>query len=168
MLTQEQLMAVLECDPETGRFFWRAARPNGGRIKAGDEAGSLSRRYNAHRWVIGVSEKRYLRSRLAWLWMTGAWPEQLIDHRDGDPTNDRWTNLRLATRTQNNGNRKKQKSNCKSSLKGVEVLPYGRFRARILQHGKVFHLGVFSTEEQAHAAYMVAAKQMFGEYARGG
>lgn len=105
MLTQEQLKSVLRYDPELGVFIWLAPRTSG--VKPGDEAGSLrgDRGRKKSSWRIRVFGRVYSRHRLAWFYMTGEWPEE-IDHRDLDPTNDRWTNLRIATRSQNLANRR--------------------------------------------------------------
>ena len=90
----------------------------------------------------------------------------MIDHRDGDRANNRWDNLRCATRSENNANRALQRNNC-SGFKGVS-LKSGKWRARIRKHGRLFALGVFQTPQAAHAAYVAAARRLFAEFARAG
>lgn len=82
-----------------------------------------------------------------------------------DPSNDRWANLRLATRSQNFANQRAYKSN-RLGIKGVSIRKNGRFLAQIQVHGKKINLGYHDTAESASAAYFAAAKQHFGEYAR--
>ena len=97
--------------------------------------------------------------------MTGEWCSAVIDHRDGDPSNNRWDNLRRATVSQNNANRRLHRNN-KCGFKGVVQNPWGRFIASIYKNGRRIHLGMFATPEAAHAAYVAAARELFGEFAR--
>lgn len=87
------------------------------------------------------------------------------DHINGNGLDNRRHNLRPATHAQNSQNAKVQRNN-KVGLKGVERIYTGRFCAYIRSHGKKKHLGVFDTPEQAHAVYVVAAKEQYGEFAR--
>jgi hypothetical protein len=114
--------------------------------------------------VIHVDGERHLGNRLAWLYVTGEWPRAGVDHRDGDPTNDRWANLRLATQQQNNRNARKPRHNT-TGLKGAYRCR-DKFRASISVNDRAVHLGVFDTAEAAHAAYCAAAVQYGGEFAR--
>lgn len=86
------------------------------------------------------------------------------DHKDNNPLNNERSNLRVATRSQNNAN-KRRLAKTKRPLKGVQ--PKGnRWQARLMFNGKNLYLGSFTTPEQAHAAYCEAAKKIFGEFAR--
>jgi hypothetical protein len=93
--------------------------------------------------------------------MTGAEPEQDIDHVDGIRTNNSWANLRSATRTQNNYNRK-----ATAEMKGAHPHRNGKYRSRIKVRGKEIHLGVFNSVEDANAAYADAALSAAGKFAR--
>jgi hypothetical protein len=166
MLTLERLREVLSYDPETGVWRWVVTRAN--RRPAGSIAGSISK-------TIGYREIRvdgalYRSARLACLYMNGEWPVGEVDHRDLDRTNDRWENLRLATRLQNAGNQR-VRAHSLSGIKGVRIR-IGR-KGKRFETGKRFqariaskHLGYFTTEVEACAAYLKAAKEMFGEFAR--
>lgn len=90
-----------------------------------------------------------------------------IDHANGDPKDNRWSNLREATKFQNHMNTIKPSAN-KSGYKGVKRLENGRFSSCITLYRKRIYLGTFDTIKEAHAAYCGAAKAVFGEFANGG
>jgi hypothetical protein len=158
-VTRARLRALLRYDRETGEFHW-LKRMNG-RIRAGDLAGTLTEEGYRRIWIEG---RHYRAHRLAWLYITGEWCPLLIDHRDGNPSNNRWNNLRRATSSQSNANRRVPRNNA-CGLKGVSQ-DRGRWRARIHKNGQKHHLGIFPTPQAAHAAYAKAARQLFGEFAR--
>jgi hypothetical protein len=155
MITAERLRSLLSYNPETGIFTWRVRR---GRILAGTVTGGIG----SHGYVeIRVDYRLYLAHRLAWLYMTGEWPKETIDHRDLDRTNNRWRNLREATFGQNNTNRRARGA---QGLKGV-TKNRRAYVAQIQVAGRNRYLGSFATPEAAHAAY-VAASSAHGEFAR--
>jgi HNH endonuclease len=163
MITQERLKELLSYDPLTGVFLWRVDR--GGK-RAGETAGCKKRTYT----MISVDDELYRAHHLAWFYMTGEWPEPFVDHRDLNKHNNVWTNLRLATKSQNQANIGLIKSN-KSGLKGVSRYrageAYGKpWQAQIQKDGKTIYLGHFATKEEGHAAYLMAAQKIFGEFAR--
>lgn len=91
---------------------------------------------------------------------------EMVDHINGDSLDNRRSNLRVATATQNQGNRRKQRGKATSSYKGVSfVKARGKWLACIGRRGVVKNLGRYSTEEAAARAYDVAALEYFGEYA---
>jgi hypothetical protein len=95
--------------------------------------------------------------RAAWLLSTGAWPEHEIDHEDGDRTNNRRKNLRSALKGENRQNLKAV------GKRGVLIgcTPYYRkWKAQIRLKGKVHYLGLFNTEQEAHAAYCEAKTRL--------
>ncbi len=162
-LTQERLKELLSYDPLTGVFLWRVKLSN---KNPGDVAGCKKRVYI----VISIDDVIYRAHHLAWLYMTGEWPNPFVDHRDLNKHNNVWTNLREATKSQNMANVGIIKSN-KSGLKGVSRYrageSYGKpWQACIGKDGKSRHLGHFATKEEAHAAYVAAAENLFGEFAR--
>ncbi len=161
-LTLERLKAVLRYEPETGLFFWLEG--NRWRRKSLLAGGNTESGYS-NIWVEG---KRYFSHRLAWFYMTGEWPNPECDHRDGNRSNNRIVNLREATPLQNSHNMKMRKDNL-IGLKGVyRRKQRGKYSARIHIFGKHTHLGQFDCPAAAHFAYVIAASQNFGEFARGG
>lgn len=93
-------------------------------------------------------------------------PGKEIDHKDGDGLNNRRSNLRDVSGSQNQANRRVS-SNNKTGFKGVRKnIRDGRFRARIKIHGNRLSLGTYETPEQAAHAYDTAAKELHGEFAR--
>jgi hypothetical protein len=89
----------------------------------------------------------------------------MIDHRDGNRANNRWSNLRLATQSENSANRHRHINNT-SGFKGVSLCKWGKWRACIEKNGRKIHLGMYDTPQAAHAAYVAAARKLFGEFAR--
>jgi hypothetical protein len=98
----------------------------------------------------------YYCHRLAWLYMTGRWPSEQIDHENLDRSDTRFKNLREATWSQNQQHKLPQKNN-KTGVTGVDFLNgIQRYRARYKQGGREFHVGVFATLEEAKAARAAA------------
>jgi hypothetical protein len=112
---------------------------------------------------IKIDGKSYAAARLAWLYMTGEWPERTVDHEDRDSSNDRWNNLRLATKGQQAMNQGPHSHNT-SGITGVyERL--GKYCATIKFNYKQIWLGTFDTEEEAIAARRAAEEEYFGKFA---
>lgn len=149
----------LRYDPATGLLWWiapfvhrRMDRPVG----VLDSRGYL---------VVKFFGRMFKAHRLAYVLMMGRWPRKHMDHMNGCPADNRWKNLRLATGTQNRANSIVHKNNT-SRLKGAHVSAHGGWQSAIKVNRKSIYLGHFSTPEAAHAAYIVAAKKYFGEFAR--
>ena len=159
-LTRARLHDVLDYDSKTGEFRWRERVSRS--VKAGDVAGLVNR--DGYRRIT-IEGRKYPAHRLAWLYMTGKWCPLFIDHRDGNPSNNCWSNLRRATLSQNNANRRVHRNN-KCGFKGVVRNQIGRWVASIYKNGRRYHLGCFATPQDAHAAYVAAARRLFGEFAR--
>lgn len=155
-LTADRLRALLHYDYEAGVFTRRVR--TGPTAPAGAVAGVINKRHGyVQIWVDG---SRYYGHRLAFLYMTGAWPTDGVDHRDGVCSNNRWSNLRPATQAQNRTNQHRVRSDSRSGFLGVKCMPNGKHRAIITVAGKQHHLGMFVTAADAHAAYL-AAKPTF-------
>ena len=163
MLKADRLRALLRYDPDTGRWTWLVNHGRWGRIPAGIGTGTT----NTHGYrVIRVDGRNYLCHRLAFLYMTGEWPREEVDHRDMDRSNDRWVNLREATKSENSMNRSVQ-ANTKSRRKGVQWMEANKkWRAYIREDRKFRHLGLFNTIDEASTAYAEAANRLHGEFAR--
>lgn len=148
-------------DPETGVL--RRKEATTGNARAGDAAGHLDAKGYIKVCVLGKPRGAH---QIVWLMMTGEWPPALIDHKNRNTSDNRWSNLRLASYGQNSANRGLGK-NSGSGFKGVTLQrKHGTFKAAIKVNGKNIHLGCFTTAEEAHAAYASAATMYFGEYAR--
>lgn len=161
MLTLDRLREVLAYDQTTGVFTW-VKPPWNKPYYVGNRAGCVTcRGYRK----IGINGRFYEEQRLAWLYVSGSLPEEdQIDHIDCDPLNNRWSNLRQATGSQNTANQRQLKD---GKLKGVSFLKkYGKYQAQIKRGGKSIYLGLFDAEQQAHDAYVAKAKELFGEFAR--
>lgn len=159
-LSAERVRALLIYLPETGAFYWRNRT---GPVAAGTLAGTIAK--VGYR-ILSVDRKFWYAHRLAWLYVYGQWPEHQIDHRNGNPLDNRIENLRDATQTENNANSRLRRK-CTNRLKGITRS--GRYWvAQISVAGQHKHLGSFRTAETAHAAYMSAAREHFGEFARAG
>lgn len=163
MLTQARLQELVHYDRETGVF---TARVNRGPWKIGKRVGGL--RSDGYRG-LKIDYQDYKEHRLAWLYIYGEWPESDLDHRDNDRAKNRIDHLREASEAQNSWNSKRPNTN-RTGFKGVtrNNKNSNRFRARIMCEGRHVTLGTFDSPEQAHAAYVAAAKQMFGEFANAG
>ena len=157
MLSYLKAVSNYKYDPDTGQFYWRVDR--GYRIKAGDKTGSKNGRGYVQ---LNVDGKHYYAHRVAWLIMTGEWPNEVIDHINGDPSDNRWENLRSATHAQAHQNIKVYKSNS-TGLVGAYKAD-GRWVSMISVNGKRLHLGSFNTIEEAARAYINAAKKFHGGF----
>jgi hypothetical protein len=154
--TAERLRELLHYDPETG-LFTREKSSQG--AKAG-VAGVVRKDGYCLVCVLG---RQYLLHRLAWFYVTGKWPTDLIDHIDGNPSNNRFSNLREATKITNAQNIKGPPQHNTSGLIGAtQIKATGRWRAEIRVDGgeKSWHLGIFPNAEQAHAAYIEAKRKL--------
>lgn len=159
-IDRSRLLEVLDYDPSTGIFRWKVAVSNF--VRVGSQAGRV--RDDGYR-AISFGNRLYLAHRLAWFYVYGFWPSDMLDHINRDRDDNRIANLREATRGQNMQNRAVSPENM-SGFKCVQSNKYNRWTARITIGGKRNRLGWFDTPEEAHAAYMAAARQHFGQYAR--
>jgi hypothetical protein len=160
-LTAARLRELLRYDPATGAFVWLVT--NSARRPAGSPAGE---RKPSGYVLIGIDGRRYRAHRLAWLWMTGEWPNLQVDHRDTDRANNRWSNLRLATNQQNQINSRAPK-NSTSGVKGVFWSKQtGKWAAKLNVAGRQIHGGFHDNIEDAASAYLNLARSHFGEFAR--
>ena len=161
-MSPERLRELLHYNPSTGVFTRKVRTAQVSRV--GDVAGSLGNRGHI---IIELCARRYQASILAWVYMTGRWPADEIDHKDCDPANNRWDNLREATSQQNKGNRRRSVSKKYDSPKGVFWdKNRQKWLAAIGVNGRFKNLGRYADMQEAQAAYERAAKEHFGEFAR--
>ena len=160
MTELERVKELLDYNQATGVFTWKVSK---GRVKKGQEAGWIT--WNNYR-KISVDHLTYTAHRLAWFYIHGQWPENDLDHIDGNRLNNSLVNLREASRSENLMNRDKMPRNT-SGYKGVSLhRETGKWDARIAAHGKQYYLGIFSTKIDAYNAYCKKEKELFGEFAR--
>lgn len=163
--TFDQINDAFSYDPETGLLTWKyrsGIAEQANTSHAGSIAGSKHVEGYFHVYVtIGGVSYRLRNHRVAWILMTGEWPKEQIDHKNGDKGNNRWTNLRPSTHGQNQSNKK---TYAKSGFKGVTQLRENSWRAQININGKSKCLGTFKTGEEAHAVFCSAAEKQHGEF----
>lgn len=113
--------------------------------------------------LVHVAGLRVYAHQIAWAMHHGEWPPLPLDHVNGDKTDNKISNLRLATPRQNLANTP-ARANSKSGVRGVHLAPRGKWIAQITIHGKCRHLGAFDSLDEARRAYGDAAKDPFGEF----
>lgn len=151
MLTQERLKQLLSYDPETGVFTRLMKRNN--RTKIGEQAGYAHRyTHNLVYTKIEIDGKGYGAHRLAFLYMTGEFPSEHVDHIDGNGANNAWSNLRPASNTENSRNQSLYTNN-KSGYPGVSWYARdGVWRAAVGTGKGKKHIGYFANLGDAIAA----------------
>lgn len=159
-MTAEEARQLFSYNPETGDLTWRVSRSG---VRPDRLTGRTRR--NGYAFVF-VSGKFYLAHRVAWAVHTGSWPTTNVDHINGIKCDNRWCNLRLATKSQNGMNRGVQSNNT-SGFKGVSR-NRNRWSASIHIAGRKRHLGTYDTPEEAYAVYCKTASELHGEFANFG
>jgi hypothetical protein len=150
---------LLNYDPETGVFTW--AKDRKGHARAGKIAGANHGR--GYRTIV-VNDVEYLAHRLAWAMHYGSAPTDMqIDHINGDRKDNRISNLRIASHSDNCRNSKVRKHS-KTGIKGVKKRG-SKWHVRIRVQGQEIWLGSYNTPDEARAAYNAAAEKYFGEFA---
>lgn len=120
--------------------------------------------YKRIRISYGGREYEFLEHRVVWLITHNEWPKHHLDHINGDKSDNRLSNLREATPSQNGANSEISKNNS-SGWKGV--YRFGdNFRAQIHVNRETKYLGVFTNCREAALAYNYAAKEHFGAFAK--
>lgn len=155
--TQSQVKKLLEYNPDTGLFTCKIKRM---RLDPGMIAGG--KRKDGY-VVIYLQGKQYYAHRLAWLYMTGKFPKEDLDHINMNPSDNRWINLREASRSQNNYNRKVQRNN-KIGYKGVYKHRENQYKATAWINKKRTNIGSYRTPEEASEAYQNFVKDKHKEF----
>ena len=151
---------LLEYDTETGLLTWKVSR---GTAKAGSIAGTVS---DSGYINVKVGQSPYRGHRIAWFLHYGQQPEGQIDHIDNDATNNRISNLRLATVSQNSQNVRKHSHNT-SGVKNV-AWQKGAWVVRLEVNGKQMYFGRFQNLFEARERAIEVRKQYHGEFANHG
>ena len=159
MLTQERLKEILQYNPDTGLFVWLTS------VGKMNIKGKIAGHIDKDGYVyISINKFRWRAHRLAFLFMEGKIPFQ-VDHKDRNPNNNKWENLRECDFSTNSANSKLRSTNT-SGYKGVYWSKWNkRWHATIEVKGKSKFLGSFLEPALAHEAYKKAAVENFGEYA---
>lgn len=144
ILAQAYLHELFCYSLQTGVFTRRTTTSSN--AKRGDEAGSVN---GQGYLVVRIAGKKYYAHRLAFLYVTGEWPPETVDHIDGDPSNNSWGNLRLVSHAENHKNQKRHSNNT-SGVAGVHWhKASGKWQAYIRVNGKQKHLGSFDDKAAA-------------------
>lgn len=142
-LTQAQLKAMLDYSPLTGVFTWKE------KISRKVVVGSVAGCYRADGYLrIKALGQEYLGHRVAFFYMNGYWPSAEIDHKDGNPANNTWDNLRECIHAENLQNARPRKSASGVTGVGWHKLRQ-KWRATLTVMGKQVHAGLFDTKSEA-------------------
>lgn len=157
----EYLRSLFAYEPDTGLLRWKVER--GGKLP-GDIAGA-KREENGY-LQVSIDNRLYRVHLVIWKMVTGTEPVAMIDHWDTIKGNNRWGNLREATKSQNQANVGLTKANT-SGFKGVYInKKTGRYVAQIVKDSRTYCLGTYDTPEEAALAYEAKAIELYGSYAR--
>lgn len=150
MIAQSRVKELFDYNPETGLFF---------RYKTATFLGNKPNGKDGY-CRINVDGRMYLAHRLAWLFVYGFNPSKGIDHINGSKSDNKISNLREASQTENLQNYWKAKKDNLLGVKGVGFHKQtGKYRARIMICSKEIHLGLFETIEMASTAYFDAKRK---------
>lgn len=159
-MDQHTLKALLIYNPDTGEFFHRFKRAR--RCVMNKPIGSLNQGY----LVANINKRIYRLHRLAWLWLYGEMPKTDIDHINGNRSDNRACNLRLATRAENLFNAKRHADN-RSGVKGVSWHAGAKkWFGRVHRHGISYGLGFFASLEDARLAVEAKRLELHREFAK--
>jgi len=160
-LTQEKLKELFHYDPEIGTFTWLVRPCNS--MQAGNRAGTYD-----HKGYLRIlyKGKLYMGHWLAWLYVYGKWPNNEIDHINGNPSDNTIANLRDVTRKQNMENKKVYKTS-KTGYPGVSWHSRDKkWNVRIGHYGKRISLGYFDNLEDAIAVRIQAENKTYTHNSR--
>lgn len=159
MITKEIVNNLFVYDD--GKLFWKSKPSKTSPIKIGNEVGTLMgdgyKRTN-------IFKKYYAIHRVVFLMKNGYLPE-IVDHIDGNKTNNRIENLREATKSQNAQNKKMHKNN-KSGIKGVHLNKAKKWVAQLRINNQVTYLGSFDDIKLAENAVKVARSKNHGVFCK--
>jgi hypothetical protein len=149
-----EVSALIAYNPATGVLTWRSAMHSRTDLSGHPITSLNSYGYIRVRLRAGGKQFNLMAHRVAWLLHYGHWPKAFVDHVNGSRADNRVTNLREASKSQNAQNSNYAKGNY---ARGVSK-KRERFRARIRFQGAEIVLGYFDTEAEASAAYEAARK----------
>lgn len=159
---------IFTYNPDTGDLIWKH-RPDVAKQINSRCAGRVAGTKKPGEIQVCIQhdgvQRLYRAHHIVWALVTGAWPEQDIDHEDCDPWNNRWLDLREATPSQNRCNIRRVRG--VSGFRGVFPRKRGEkpFWAKIRARGEQIVIGHFWTAEAAARAYDNAAIKLHGQFA---
>jgi hypothetical protein len=158
IITADEVRRVFHYDPYKGSFSRIVAGPGIKNKYLGVPLGCPDKKGHMR---IGYKRRHYKLHRLIWLYMTGEWPAEQIDHINRDPTDNRWCNLREASHAENIWNQARRDGRRRGAYLCIRT---GQYASAIRNSGKTTWLGRFDTEDEAAAAYEAAARRLRGEF----
>ncbi len=169
----ETLRKLLRYEPETGNLFWLPRDREF--FKSDRDCMAWNTRFSGkhalgYTKALGYKSGRVMKvelyaHRVIWAIQTGHWPKDQIDHKDNNPSNNKWENLRQANYAENSCNKTKKKNSTSKYLGVYLYRDKKTWIARITKNNKNIHLGYFKNEEKAARAYDLRAKELHGEFA---
>lgn len=153
---------LVDYDPTSGRLTWKKRLPRHFKNNSVAHCSNWNTRWagkpalsckNANGGLQGLLFARnFLAHRVAWAVYYGVWPEGVIDHINGNPSDNRLINLRDVSHAANSQNMKRSRKNT-SSVTGVSFNKHAaKWSAEILANGVREHLGYFVEFEDAVSA----------------
>jgi hypothetical protein len=157
LIDQERLKILMHYDPESGDLRWlnnELVYPpvRGKLIGCVSACGYL---------VVMINKRQYKAHRLAWLYVHGDHPLDMIDHINGDRKDNRIVNLRSVNNTVNQQNQRKPMSSNKSGFMGVcWHIRCRKWRVNLRHKGKTKHIGYFDDPQVGYQAYLSAKREL--------
>lgn len=169
---------VRECfeySPDTGELVWRRRPLHHFKSPRGEwqwnarYAGTVAGSTHSGGYVqVVVNKKKLFAHRIAWVFISGSWPTDEIDHINGDKSDNRKDNLRAATHSEN-GRNKKISSRNTSGAKGVHWFDRTqKWSAHLNIGGRQTTLGYFDTIAEAAESVRAAREIHHGAFANHG
>ena len=172
------ILFLLECfsyNKDSGELIWKRrplhhfskgeASMNSWNVKNENKKAGTSRKDGRIAVCVKHNNKTHMvyASRLILAIVSGRWPDGLVDHIDGDPGNNKLENLRVCSKAQNSQNRLNTPGKL---LPGVKK-DGNKYSAKVKSNGVFHHVGMFTTEQEAHAAYVEKRDLLHGEFSIG-
>ena len=161
-VSRDYLLEILDYCPNSGILRWKS------KLSRTGDASTAGWKHNKGYIAIGINCKNYLAHRVIWCIVYGYWPKHLIDHADGNKSNNSLINLRKASSNQNAQNAKLRKDST-SNVKGVSWLcGRNKWVARVQSNGMRKTIGYFSNLEDAETAVKAYRALIHNDFANNG
>lgn len=156
-LTQEILKQLLDYDIETGLFSWTNHKD----VYFMNRGQSAYKKTSNGYFYISINRKRFAAHRLAFLYVSGRFPPDMVDHLNGVRSDNKWSNLREVSNTENQQNQRQASKNNSHGFMGITWHARDKsWQAQIRVNNTRKFLGYFKTPEEAHNAYLVAKRKL--------